>query len=202
MSGKNTAPSQGLTSHLSWRAPHLLRSRDSLWGFRGNVQHALHFITVDGAASTALAMRLPSCLQPDRSLTPPCCPLCLLLLSAETAAHPHKGSESGERPSLSATAHPPLQGVAVTAEQRHYTTVHSGQGGGARHKVLQNHRETEGRTRKQFPVLNWAGRGAGNSFSSFCGNCFSHPTVSLPSPGGDTKDEGHDFPQVPSWHEA
>lgn len=38
--------------------------RDSLWGFRGDVQHALHFITADGTASPALAMKLPSNLQP------------------------------------------------------------------------------------------------------------------------------------------
>lgn len=64
MSGNNTTPSQGLTSHLSWGALGLPKSRDSLWGFRGDVQHPLHFMTVDGADSTALAMRLPSHLQP------------------------------------------------------------------------------------------------------------------------------------------
>lgn len=128
-SGNSTTPSQGLTSHLSWRAPHLLRPRrDSLWGARGDVQHPLHFITVDRTDSTALAMRLHRYLQPYCSLVPPCCHLCLLVHSGgHCCLLPiHTKQESQEKgPSRSGTAHPPLQGVGVTAEQKHYTTVHS-----------------------------------------------------------------------------
>lgn len=99
-SGNSTTPSQGLTSHLSWRAPHLLRPRrDSLWGAGGDVQHPLHFITLNRTDSTALAMRLHRYLQPwllpGATMLPPllACPFRWALLPA---THPHKAGESGK----------------------------------------------------------------------------------------------------------